>query len=986
MLELAIALTLYGDNFLRNIAKASRETDTFKALTSSLKNEKAFDVLAKEVKRTERETQEAEKEFKSLSSTIRKTFDPKNLNAFSEKLEDITLKAGAIGGAITLGLKSVVTDATEFEKGLAEASTLVKTDFEKFKKLYSNQLLEISVSLGQEKSAVTKAFYDAISSGFDPKKALEIIKQAGKSAIAGVSDISTANNTLITVMKAWGLNLKEASDYIFKTVAKGRTTFTEIARNIGGVAAIISSAGVKFKEFSAIVAAATAKGLDTAQTMTSIREIVNALVSPTTQAEKAFQKLGITVNKETLKQKGLVGTLKEITDAMKQAGLTEAEQAKMLSEIFGSVEAQKVVNMFIADPESFVNTLKEFQQVGGETDEAFKKMSQSTAFAFSRLSEAISSTKIVLGNLFLPVVNTAANILTGFAINVKNLIDNHQTLASVIGWSVGLFGLLAAATASFAAIGAFAAKSLSLLGEGFNFYRKTGKTLLDTLKKASLISKHSRTVFGALRLAVVETGKGMFFLSKSIMEVVKSSLFWSKQTAISAVGALRNFASSVVSFLIPAIRNAILTVRTFTATLLTNPLFLVATAIATAGFLIYKNWDKVKTIISTLWKAFKGFFAGIGELIGKASHIGSSILSAFKDFANSIGLLLSKAVEAGKSAFVSLAKAVLFYSPFGILVREWQKVFKLLSSINLFKAGSKIISTLIEGVKSKAKELYDAVKGTLSKVRNLLPFSPAKEGPLSDLHKTGLRFVETIAEGIKEDSLTAKVSSIMKKVKDFFWTPVQIRTSVQPVKLLHKAPDISLPSLTLPEIKPLSIFQPIRFLLSRLPEVKLPPLIQTLTPLFQPARLPEINFPPLVQTVKLALEKLPKLSLTPLFQPVKFILSRLPEVNLPPLIQKVKTATALNLFPALLTTGLAQPSFPVPYQKPLSISHISTHNSPAIHHHNEIHIHITVNGKANREDAIEIAKIVRAEVEKLQREQLRKEMRIGYGVGTHYTS
>jgi len=138
MLELAIALTLYGDNFLRNIAKASRETDAFKTLISSLKNEKAFDVLAKEVKRTERETQEAEKEFKSLSSTIRKTFDPKNLNAFSEKLEDITLKAGAIGGAITLGLKSVVTDATEFEKGLAEASTLVKTDFEKFKKLYSN--------------------------------------------------------------------------------------------------------------------------------------------------------------------------------------------------------------------------------------------------------------------------------------------------------------------------------------------------------------------------------------------------------------------------------------------------------------------------------------------------------------------------------------------------------------------------------------------------------------------------------------------------------------------------------------------------------------------------------------------------------------------------------------------------------------------------------------------------------------------------------
>ncbi|GAB6075787.1 phage tail tape measure protein [Desulfurobacterium crinifex] len=1045
-LELAIGLSLFADNFLRAIAETSRKTNEFKSIVESIGKVSSFEESVKKVKKLVKETNEAKSGFEKLRNTIKKTFDPKNLDSFGEKLESLTVKLGTIGGAITLGLKSVVTDATEFEKGLAEASTLVKTDFEKFKKLYSSQLLEISVSLGQEKSAVTKAFYDAISSGFDPKKALEIIKVAGKSAVAGVSDISTANNTLITVMKAWGLNLKEASDYIFKTVAKGRTTFTEIARNIGGVAAIISSAGVKFKEFSAIVATATAKGLDTAQTMTSIREIVNALISPTTQAEKAFQKLGITVNKETLKQKGLVGTLKEITDAMKQAGLTEAEQAKMLSEIFGSVEAQKVVNMFIADPESFVNTLKEFQQVGGETDEAFKKMSESTWFAFNRLSQAIASTKIAFGSFLLPAVNLLASGLTKLSLSIKSLISEHSTLAKVVGIGIGGFGLILTSIAGVAAVTAVASKTLSLFIEGLELTRKAGKKLYEILRIEQLINtiQYRGGFLNFLQFELLKTKYKLLDLKatavtalstvkNAIVETAKAQILWAKTNLLSISG-LKNLALTLKTNLFTSLKTVLAGIRALTVATLTNPLFWIWIGAALAGtaLLIYKFWKPIKHFFEGFFKGladsfsflspvFSGVAKGIsliGSILKPVGNLISSILKlvddggkATKEWGFAVGhlvgeilklpltpifavvesfKLLGKAISFVKEGwsklnelmsipvfdiFSGLMKFFLNFSPFGIIYKEWQSVFNFLKSINLFKTGERLISTFVEGIKSKAGGLINAVKGTLSKVRNLLPFSPAKEGPLSDLHKTGLRFVETIAEGIKEDSLIAKVSSIMKKVEDFFWTPVQIRTSVQPLKLLHKAPDISLPSLTLPEIKPLSIFQPIRFLLSRLPEVKLPPLIQTLTPLFQPARLPEINFPPLVQTVKLALEKLPKLSLTPLFQPVKFILSRLPEVNLPPLI-----------FPALLTTGLAQPSFPVPYQKPLSISHISTHNSPAIHHHNEIHIHITVNGKANREDAIEIAKIVRAEVEKLQREQLRKEMRIGYGVGTHYTS
>ena len=54
----------------------------------------------------------------------------------------------------------------------------------------------------------------------------------------------------------------------------------------------------------------------------------------------------------------------------------------------------------------------------------------------------------------------------------------------------------------------------------------------------------------------------------------------------------------------------------------------------------------------------------------------------------------------------------------------------------------------------------ELVKNMLQKVRNLLPFSPAKDGPLKDLHR--VRIVETLTETITKgagDKLKQRVAT-----------------------------------------------------------------------------------------------------------------------------------------------------------------------------------------------------------------------------------
>jgi hypothetical protein len=82
-----------------------------------------------------------------------------------------------------------------------------------------------------------------------------------------------------------------------------------------------------------------------------------------------------------------------------------------------------------------------------------------------------------------------------------------------------------------------------------------------------------------------------------------------------------------------------------------------------------------------------------------------------------------------------------------------------------FNAGKNIISSIWNGIKSFVNRPIQAIKNMVHKIRNLLPFSPAKEGPLRDLHK--IRLVETIAATITANPLVSAMSQALGKFGNY---------------------------------------------------------------------------------------------------------------------------------------------------------------------------------------------------------------------------
>ncbi len=79
----------------------------------------------------------------------------------------------------------------------------------------------------------------------------------------------------------------------------------------------------------------------------------------------------------------------------------------------------------------------------------------------------------------------------------------------------------------------------------------------------------------------------------------------------------------------------------------------------------------------------------------------------------------------------------------------WKGVIEWLEGFSLYDVGTAILTTLGEGILGAGGWLLDQVTSVFGKVRDLLPFSDAKQGPLSRLTASGASILGTLGEGVR---------------------------------------------------------------------------------------------------------------------------------------------------------------------------------------------------------------------------------------------
>jgi phage-related minor tail protein len=163
-------------------------------------------------------------------------------------------------------------------------------------------------------------------------------------------------------------------------------------------------------------------------------------------------------------------------------------------------------------------------------------------------------------------------------------------------------------------------------------------------------------------------------------------------------------------------------------------------------------WESIKQIIGGALELIWGWVQlfGVGRLLKLFGSLGTKLLNIIVDMWNKIKYEFDfKMLQISDGVTGVFNKIVDFVMGLG-------RTF--------YNAGKGLIDQMKEGIENAAQSVINSVKNIAQKVRDFLPFSPAKTGPLSDLDK--LDFGGPIS-----DSLTSAIPAVTSLMNDLMRLP-----------------------------------------------------------------------------------------------------------------------------------------------------------------------------------------------------------------------
>lgn len=660
--------------------------------------------------------------------------DVSKLDAVSQTLGSMA-KTGTVmqemGSQITGAVLAPVEATFETRRALGELSSLGVKDLDALE----NAAREFSDQWsGTSKADFISAAYDIKSgiSSLSDEGVAEYTSLAGLTAKATKSTIGEMTSLFATGYGIYKGYYDDLSDIEFgemfsagisESVRAFKTSGSGMAQSIQTLGASATTANVPLEEQLAVLGMLQAT-MSGSEAGTKYKAFLRS-------AAKGGEALGLSF----LDANNQLLSMPEILDLLRgKFGETMDAAEKMeLQQAFGDTEAVALIDLMYSKTGDLQdNILSLYDAMGqgtGVAHDMASAMQETEPERFERLQQRIHNFTESIGNTLLPTVNdlmgTGEQVLT----KVGTWIEQNQELVRVIMIVV-----------------------LALGG-----FLTIGGTLITVISGVGLVITKS---IGAFKML-----KAGFVLAKGALAPLISSV-WSFTTAL-----LANPVTWIVIGIVALIAALVL---------LYNKCEWFRNGVnAILGF--FK--EKLGAALETATAIFQGIGNIIGSVMGAAKETVSQNLSnmraAYEEHGGGIQGVAAAAMEGVKGFYtagftfldnltggkLSEIKNKFQSNMTGIVQGVSQKFTEAhtafsngLNSIKasvegavtwFFTSGQRVVSTFANGISSAFSGAVDAVKNGLQRIRNMLPFSDAKEGPLSTLTLSGQRTMTTYAHGLE---------------------------------------------------------------------------------------------------------------------------------------------------------------------------------------------------------------------------------------------
>ncbi len=421
-------------------------------------SQEQYDALQREIVQTENNLRNLQQSAENNTNAIDRLGDESSqtaedvdqLGGSFEKANISMVTAVASADTLVAGLVSIgnaaIDASSEFESAFAKTQTIMDTASLSVEEMHG-KILGLSSDSGMAAANVSEAVYQAISGSVATRDAARFVEDANKLAVAGFTSLTSATDVLTTALNSYKLGAEQVtgiSNVLIRTQNLGKTSMDELANSMGRAISEGSAYGVNLQNIAASYVELTRGGIATAEATTYLSGMLNELGD-------SGSKVGGILQERTGKSFGqLMQSGWSLADVLQILSDHVNGNAEALMGLWSSQEAGKASNAILTQGlEDFNSVLsqmdKEMQGATGATQNAYKTMTQTSAFIEQRFQNSVDNLKIAFGDELAPAVDQIRSKLTVALESLTGFIqDSPLASAAFAGLTTGA-GVLAAA-------------------------------------------------------------------------------------------------------------------------------------------------------------------------------------------------------------------------------------------------------------------------------------------------------------------------------------------------------------------------------------------------------------------------------------------------------------------------------------------------------------------------------------------------------------
>ena len=338
-------------------------------------------------------------------------------SGFTKGVSSMTVGAGNLISDLTktaatklAGLaKSSVSVGMNFDASMSQVAATMGTTVDQI-----DNLTKVAKEMGSTTKFTATQAADALNylalAGYDADKAAEVLPSVLNLAAAGGMDLAYASDLVTDAMASLNIeankqNVDDFGNKLAMAASKANANVSQLGEailTVGGTAANLKGGTTELTTALGLLANVGIKG---AEGGTHLRNIILSLQSPTDEAAKKMQKLGLSVYDSQGKMRGLNDILGDLNSAMN--GMTQGQKDSIINQLFNKTDLAAVNGLLAAQGEQWDTLAAQIDNADGAMGQMAETQIDNLQGAMTIMSSAFEGMQLAVYDELEPTLTEA---------------------------------------------------------------------------------------------------------------------------------------------------------------------------------------------------------------------------------------------------------------------------------------------------------------------------------------------------------------------------------------------------------------------------------------------------------------------------------------------------------------------------------------------------------------------------------------------------